>query len=118
MGQAEDKPNSAEELANLQDKIEVLEWLAGVALNGEDGLRKPVLQEGLPLFLGNFLWLEEKDLGPIPIRPFSAGVYEIEFESIGWAEDCALALEDYGKTWRCWAEKPTEEERMAAGWEM
>ena len=24
---------------------------------------------------------------------------------------------DYGKTWRCWAEKPTEEEREAAEWE-
>lgn len=23
---------------------------------------------------------------------------------------------DYGKTWRCWAEKPTEEERKAAEW--
>lgn len=23
----------------------------------------------------------------------------------------------YGKTWRCWAEKPTEEERKAAEWE-
>ena len=25
--------------------------------------------------------------------------------------------EDYGKHWRCWAEKPTEEERKAAEWE-
>lgn len=25
--------------------------------------------------------------------------------------------ESYGKTWRCWAEKPTEEERKAAEWE-
>lgn len=24
---------------------------------------------------------------------------------------------DYGKAWRCWAEKPTEEERWAAKWE-
>lgn len=24
---------------------------------------------------------------------------------------------DYGKAWRCWAEKPTEEERWAAEWE-
>lgn len=23
---------------------------------------------------------------------------------------------EYGKTWRCWAEKPTEEERKAAEW--
>ena len=25
-------------------------------------------------------------------------------------------LDKYGKTWRCWAEKPTEEERKAAEW--
>lgn len=24
--------------------------------------------------------------------------------------------ENYGKTWRCWAEKPTDEERKAAEW--
>jgi hypothetical protein len=28
-----------------------------------------------------------------------------------------LKKDDYGKTWRCWAEKPTEEERKAAPWE-
>ena len=25
-------------------------------------------------------------------------------------------LDSYGKTWRCWAEKPTDEERKAAEW--
>lgn len=25
--------------------------------------------------------------------------------------------EEYGKMWRCWAEKPTDEERKAAEWE-
>lgn len=25
-------------------------------------------------------------------------------------------VENYGKTWRCWASKPTEEERKAAEW--
>lgn len=28
-----------------------------------------------------------------------------------------LQKDDYGKGWRCWAEKPTEEERKAAHWE-
>lgn len=26
-------------------------------------------------------------------------------------------IKDYGKTWRCWAEKPTDEERKAVEWE-
>lgn len=28
-----------------------------------------------------------------------------------------LPVEYYGKTWRCWARKPTDEERAAAKWE-
>lgn len=28
-----------------------------------------------------------------------------------------LKKDDYGKDWRCWAEKPTEEERKDAEWE-
>lgn len=28
-----------------------------------------------------------------------------------------LTVSEYGKTWRCWKEKPTEEERKAAEWE-
>lgn len=27
-----------------------------------------------------------------------------------------LKKDDYGKTWRCWAEKPTDAERKAAEW--
>ena len=26
-------------------------------------------------------------------------------------------IDDYGKTWRCWASRPTDEEREAAAWE-
>lgn len=26
-------------------------------------------------------------------------------------------IKDYGKTWRCWASRPTDEEREAAAWE-
>lgn len=28
-----------------------------------------------------------------------------------------LDKDEYGKTWRCWERKPTDEERSAAGWE-
>lgn len=30
---------------------------------------------------------------------------------------CFNAKDDYGKTWRCWERKPTDEERSEAGWE-
>ncbi len=32
-------------------------------------------------------------------------------------ESCRFYLKGYGKTWRCWAEKPTDAERQAAEWE-
>lgn len=31
-------------------------------------------------------------------------------------EDVKLMRFDYGKTWRCWPRRPTEEERRAAAW--
>ena len=36
MGHAEDKPNSADELANLQTKIDVLEWVIGVVIKEDE----------------------------------------------------------------------------------
>ena len=33
-------------------------------------------------------------------------------------EDVKLMRYDYGKTWRCWPRRPTDEERKAAKWEM
>lgn len=30
---------------------------------------------------------------------------------------CRALKDEYGKTWRCWSRKPTDEERSAAEWE-
>lgn len=35
----------------------------------------------------------------------------------GFSEQFCLEDKDYGKMWRCWATKPTDEERGAAKWE-
>ena len=32
-------------------------------------------------------------------------------------DDLRLDRDDYGKTWRCWSRRPTDEERKAAKWE-
>lgn len=42
------------------------------------------------------------------------GIYDAYI--IGDTEPKALPENYYGETWRCWAEKPTEEERRAAEW--
>ena len=40
--------------------------------------------------------------------------------SFGFAEmpvDCEYEYEDYGKKWRCWTQRPTDEQRKAVPWE-
>lgn len=32
-------------------------------------------------------------------------------------DDLRLDRDDYGKTWRCWSRRPTDEERRAAKWD-
>ena len=43
------------------------------------------------------------------------GIYDAYV--IGGAVPKPLPKNHYGKSWRCWAEKPTEEERKNAKWE-
>ena len=40
--------------------------------------------------------------------------------SFGFAEmpvDCEYEYEDYGKKWRCWTQRPTDEQRKAVKWD-
>lgn len=59
----------------------------------------------------------------VPGCIFYAFVSDSEFdgmcsiESIGRSTPCIAIIADYGKEWRCWAMKPTDEEREAAKWE-
>lgn len=52
-------------------------------------------------------WIEDKKFDYASGYRSSDGVR-------GWAK---VLQEDYGKTWRCWSRKPTDEERSAAEWE-
>lgn len=59
----------------------------------------------------------------VPCCIYYAFVSDSEFEgmcnieSIGRSTPCIARIADYGKEWRCWAAKPTQEEREAAKWE-
>lgn len=48
------------------------------------------------------------------VSPGWNGIYDAYI--IGTTEPKPLPEMYYGKTWRCWADKPTEEERKAAEW--
>ena len=41
-----------------------------------------------------------------------------EYGFIYWTDDTYSNLGTYGTTWRCWAVRPTDEERAKAKWEV
>lgn len=42
---------------------------------------------------------------------------ELVIDVVGYEHKNHVCFENYGKTWRAWATRPTEEERAAAPWE-
>ena len=56
---------------------------------------------------------EEEEVYPVVLKE-RWEVYFVDF--VGTNSLVRHNKVDYGKTWRCWAEKPTEEERRAAEW--
>ena len=46
-----------------------------------------------------------------------SGLLGYSAKVVGYCEPWFLPMADYGKTWRCWERKPTDEERSAAEWE-
>ena len=57
-----------------------------------------------PILLG-YIWDEWDESDRLTWQEFSEGAFEFVDESA------------YGKEWRCWERKPTDEERRAAEWE-
>lgn len=48
---------------------------------------------------------------------YSHSVPFLEIHKLGAISVISMREDVYGKTWRCWAEKPTEAERKNAKWE-
>ena len=80
-------------------------------------MQKPLTVEELPEYLGEIIWKEEPSMELVPVKMFFVGSIAAEYGEFGVAEDCESIIGDYNYSWRCWAEKPTEEERKAAEWE-
>lgn len=62
-------------------------------------------------------WIESRELNKIFLAVFAPSTHEaLWFRSrYGQRFEWAYA-HDYGQVWRCWATKPTDEERQAAEW--
>ena len=101
-------------MLEIEDCLYIAEHLAAHGVTVKEP-QKPMAIEELKI-LGVY-WLEERGdkLMPCEIGRFS-GAHFTDINIIGWAIPDELKNNEYGKTWRCWAEKPTKEERKAADW--
>lgn len=82
-------------------------------------MQKPLTVEELKEHIGKVVHLEYagNKMEDYPVLLGHCWMFYAEFEMYGSYDSSEFILDDYGKTWRCWAEKPTEEERKAAEWE-
>lgn len=63
------------------------------------------------------VWVEWSFGGCEPRIPSTIDIDNIhKIEHYSFTDEMSERLDEYGKTWRCWAEKPTAEERMDAEW--
>lgn len=83
--------------------------------------QKPLQLDELKEHEGRFIWLEMKDRSNW--RAFEPAKIDCVkrkityFDCIGSEEEFYYENVFYNVEWRCWEEKPTEEERKAAEWE-
>lgn len=61
------------------------------------------------------VWLEDYTGMTLDVRIWTINTQEVWFEKD--VNEIYAPLNTHGRKWRCWAEKPTDEERKAAEWE-
>ena len=106
----------------LLHQSDVIELLVGAL---RDALDKP-MQKPLTLEEANrtsWVYFEEKDNGPIKndiwpcvIWSRGPGYSFVDIDHL-YRKMIYFKTDDYGVVWRCWASRPTDEERSAAAWE-
>lgn len=88
----------------------------------EKAIRRP-LQKPLTLeesiVKDRVVWLEHRELyGSTPCACVLSDTSQVvHIFRLGNALAGFVTVRKYGETWRCWATKPTDEERAAAKWE-
>lgn len=100
-------------MLEIEDCLYTAEYLISHGVTVRE-MQKPLTVEELQK--DTVCWYEEHNDNIVPVAIGRCTSF-IEVYFIG----CDVPIEEkkweYGKTWRCWAEKPTEEERKAAEWE-
>ena len=88
-----------------------------LALLKEQEPRVMTLEE-VKMLDGDYYYLESMRSPGKELREI-VGAYElacVTWPSITWARQ-TMGDSGYGKTWRCWTSRPTEEQREAVKWE-
>lgn len=101
---------------------DAIELLVGAL---RDAMDRP-MQKPLTLEEANrasWVYFEEKDNGPIKhdiwpcvIWSRGPGYSFVDIDHL-YRKMIYFKTDDYGVVWRCWASRPTDEERSAAAWE-
>lgn len=104
---------SSPEVGGFKTVEEALGAAKAAALRRYTPLLKPMTLEEVDEHVrsndANPLWIEDKTGYPSDEWILAATVWQM----------CKIMRnrDEYGKTWRCWERKPTDEERSAAEWE-
>ena len=67
--------------------------------------------------VGSWVMIDRVDRAPIVVEVrnrFIAWIISDEYYDL---PECNLSSEFYGKTWRCWTTRPTDEQRKTVKWE-
>lgn len=101
-------------MLEIEDCLYIAEHLTahGVTVKA---MQKPLSLEELS-YETDMYWVENED-GCFPVLLWDKSYCFSSFSQFGTEQDAVMNNDDYGKTWRCWAEKPTEEERKVAEWQ-
>lgn len=111
-------------ILEIEDILYTAEYLISHGVTVKEP-QKPLTVEELRKMVGSPVWVEVIDHNVFadPMDDFDGwGLVRTSWVRL-WDEKRAdlvkvdYDFEDYLKEWRCWAEKPTEEERKAAEWE-
>jgi hypothetical protein len=90
-------------------------WEIKKALKELAMLRSPaVIDKGALKDCMGYVWREYKGM-----RAMTAVLIEYGLERVPYARDFPVTQynwPDYGKTWRCWTQQPTKEQREAVPW--
>ena len=80
-------------------------------------MQKPLTLEELRRIEEQPVWCEtEATRTPCVVKRSLIDKEDAIFYALGSEYPIFFSVETYGQIWRCWAEKPTEEERKAAEW--